>query len=152
MHKIISTSIFLIIFFISLIADDTKKYGEKITLTERTEISEIMNKPDSFVGQKILVEGTVVNVCAKRGCWIELASDKEFETIRVKVQDGIIVFPMEAKGKQALVEGEVYSFEYETEAECSGSCDQSKKSEENCEHDKKEVKTIYQIRGIGAEI
>ena len=152
MHKIISTSIFLMIFFVSLIAEDSKKYGEKITSTEKTNISEIINKPENFVGQKVLVEGTVVNVCAKRGCWIELASDKEFETIRVKVQDGVIVFPMEAKGRKALVEGEVYSFEYETEAKCSGSSDHSKKSEKNCEHGKKEVKTIYQIRGIGAEI
>ena len=128
MHKIISTSIFLMIFFVSLIAEDSKKYGEKITSTEKTNISEIINKPENFVGQKVLVEGTVVNVCAKRGCWIELASDKEFETIRVKVQDGVIVFPMEAKGKKALVEGEVYSFEYETEAECSGSSDHTKKS------------------------
>lgn len=152
MHKIISTSIFLMILFVSLIADDTKKYGEKINSTEKTNISEITNKPENYVGQKVLVEGTIVNVCAKRGCWIELASDKEFETIRVKVQDGVIVFPMEAKGKKALVEGEIYSFEYETDAECSGSCGHKKENKENCEHGKKEVKTIYQIRGIGAEI
>lgn len=152
MYKIISISILLLIFFVSLTAEDTKKYGEKITSIEKTNISEIIDKPEKFVGEKVLVEGTVVNVCAKRGCWIELASDKEFETIRVKVQDGVIVFPMEAKGKKALVEGEVYSFEYETEAECSGSCTHGKESEEKCEHAKKEVKTIYQIRGIGAEI
>ncbi len=152
MYKIISISILLLIFFVSLTAEDTKKYGEKITSIEKTNISEIIGKPEKFVGQKVLVEGTIVNVCAKRGCWIELASDKEFETIRVKVQDGVIVFPMEAKGKKALVEGEVYSFEYETEAECSGSCKHGKENEENCEHAKKEVKTIYQIRGIGAEI
>jgi hypothetical protein len=152
MYKIISISILLLIFLVSLTAEDTKKYGEKITSTEKTNISEIIDKPESFVGKKVLVEGTVVNVCAKRGCWIELASDKEFETIRVKVQDGVIVFPMEAKGKKALVEGEVYSFEYEAEAECSGSCAHGKENEENCEHAKKEVKTIYQIRGIGAEI
>lgn len=152
MYKIISLSILLLVFFVSLIAEDTKKYGEKISSIEKTNISEIIEKPESFVGKKVLVEGTVVNVCAKRGCWIELASEKEFETIRVKVQDGVIVFPMEAKGKKALVEGEVYSFNYETEAECSGSCMHGKESEENCEHAKKETKTIYQIRGIGAEI
>lgn len=152
MHKIISIPLVFILLAVSLIANDTKKYGEKITSTEKTAISEIMSNPENFVGQKVLVEGTVVNVCAKRGCWIELASDKEFETIRVKVQDGVIVFPMEAKGQKALVEGEVYSFEYEADAECSGSCTHGKESKENCEHANKEVKTIYQIRGIGAEI
>lgn len=152
MYKIISLSMLFLMFFVSLIAEDAKKYGEKISSIEKTNISDIIDKPENFVGQKVLVEGTVVNVCAKRGCWIELASEKEFETIRVKVQDGVIVFPMEAKGKKALVEGEVYSFEYETDAECSGSCTHEKEDKENCEHANKEVKTIYQIRGIGAEI
>lgn len=152
MYKIISLSMLFLMFFVSLIAEDAKNYGEKISSIEKTNISEIIDKPENFIGQKVLVEGTVVNVCAKRGCWIELASEKEFETIRVKVQDGVIVFPMEAKGKKALVEGEVYSFEYEAEAECSGSCTHGKEDEENCEHANKEVKTIYQIRGIGAEI
>ena len=65
MHKIISISFVFILLVISLIADDTKKYGEKITSTEKTAISEIMSNPENFVGQKVLVEGTVVNVCAK---------------------------------------------------------------------------------------
>ncbi|MEN8192303.1 MAG: DUF4920 domain-containing protein [Bacteroidota bacterium] len=153
MNKIISIFLYTFILLVSLQAEDTKKYGEDIALTEKTKISDIVKSPQDFVGEKVLVEGTVVNVCAKRGCWIELASDKEFESIRVKVQDGVIVFPMEAKGKKALVEGEVYSFEYEVEAECSGSgCKENEEKHEDCEHHKKETKTIYQIRGIGAEI
>jgi len=90
MHKIISISIFFIMFFVSLNAEEKKKYGEEITLTEKTNISDILDNPESFVGQKVLVEGTIVNVCKKRGCWIELASEKKFETIRVKVEDGAI--------------------------------------------------------------
>ena len=152
MHKIISIFIFFIMFFVSLNAEEKKKYGEEITLTEKTSISDILDNPESFVGQKVLVEGTIVNVCKKRGCWIELASEKEFETIRVKVEDGAIIFPLEAKGKKALVEGEVYSFEYEAEAECSGTCGDGKKNEGSCEHGKKQVRTIYQIKGLGAEI
>ena len=62
--------------------------------------------------------------------------NKEFETIRVKVKDGEIVFPMEAKGKTALVEGEFYSFNVESEAECGGDCADHKK--EGNEEGKKE--------------
>ena len=114
----------------------------------------ILENPKNYEGKKVLVEGTILNVCAKRGCWIELASDKEFETIRVKVKDGEIVFPMEAKGKTAIVEGEFYSFEVETDAECSGGdCgDHKKEGEEGCKHGEKQIKTIYQIKGLGAEI
>lgn len=153
MQKFILSTILFVFLVINLAAEDVKKYGEDITLSEKTKISEIVESPEEFVGKKVLVEGTVINVCKKRGCWIELASDKEFETIRVKVQDGVIVFPMEAKGKKALVEGEVYSFDFESEVECSGeNCGHSKENHEDCEHSKKEVKTIYQIKGIGAEI
>ena len=127
--------------------------GEEITVKEKTKVSDIVANPQNFVGKKVLVEDTVLDVCAKRGCWIDIASDKEFESIRIKVQDGIIVFPMEAKGKNALVEGEVYSFEYEVEADCGGiGCKEEEANKEDCDHTKKEIKTLYQIRGIGAEI
>ena len=143
------TQILLIILFLSatFFASETKKYGKEISLTDKTNISNIMSNPELFVGKKILVEGTIVGVCAKRGCWIKLAGDKEFESIRIKVKDGEIIFPLEAKGKTALVEGEVYS--YKVEEECK---DEHKNGEKhNCENGKSD-KTIYQIKGLGAVI
>ncbi len=155
MQKYILLFVFTVLLSANLFADDTKKYGKEITSTEKVKVSEILAHPENYEGKKILVEGTVLNVCAKRGCWIELASDKEFESIRVKVKDGEIVFPMEAKGKTAVVEGEFYSFTVEADAECGGGdCGEHEKDgkEEKCNHDKKQVKTIYQIKGLGAEI
>ena len=132
------------------------QYGDEITLEEKTSISEILANPAEYEGKKVLVEGTVVGVCAMRGCWIDLSSDKEFEKIRVKVNDGEIVFPMETKGKTALVEGEVFAFSYETEAECSGSCqhksEEGEEKKEECENHEKETKTVYMIKGLGAVI
>jgi len=140
------TQIFLIILFLSttFFANETKKYGKEITLTDKTNISKIIANPELFVGKKVLVEGIIVGVCAKRGCWIKLAGDKEFESIRIKVKDGEIIFPLEAKGKTALVEGEVYS--YKVEEDCTDG-----KEEHNCANGKSE-KTIYQIKGLGAVI
>ena len=154
MQKYILLFVFTVLMSVNLVADDAKKYGKEITSTEKVKISEILENPKNYEGKKVLVEGTILNVCAKRGCWIELASDKEFETIRVKVKDGEIVFPMEAKGKTAVVEGEFYSFEVEVDAECSGGdCgDHKKEGEEGCNHGEKQVKTIYQIKGLGAKI
>ena len=115
-EKIIkSGSLFLLLVSAMMYAKETKNYGEKITLKEKTSISKILENPEAFVGKKVLVEGTVVDVCEKRGCWINLSSDKEFESIRIKVNDGEIVFPMETKGQKALVEGEVYSMVVEGE-------------------------------------
>jgi hypothetical protein len=80
-------------------------YGERPTLSDTTLISAILTEPDAYVGQRVLVAGTVVEVCEKRGCWMQVASDQEFQALRVKVEDGVIVFPMTARGHAAVVEG-----------------------------------------------
>jgi len=136
---------------INIFADDAKKYGSDLTLSKTTPISEILADAESFVGKKVLVEGTVVGVCAKRGCWMDISGDKDFEKIKIKVNDGEIVFPMEAKGKNALVEGEVYSIVTEGEG-CGGSdCAEESEKEHNCEHEKT-TKKVYMIKGLGAVI
>jgi hypothetical protein len=88
-------------------AGSPKKYGKHLTLKEKTKVSDILAAPEKYKGKKVLVEGAVVDVCEKRGCWIELGSDKEFESIIFKVDDGVITFPMSAKGKTARAEGVV---------------------------------------------
>jgi hypothetical protein len=82
-----------------------KLYGKELTGSETVALSELMKNPDTYVGKTVRVEGLVVDVCAKRGCWMELAGDQEFQSIKIKVDDGVIVFPMEAKGKKAVAEG-----------------------------------------------
>lgn len=164
----------LLITFLSVtmaMAADTeeKKYGDDLTLKEQTKISEILANPDNYVGKKVLVSGVVTDVCAKRGCWINLASDKEFDKIRVKVTDGEIVFPMDVKGHEALVEGEVYKMEFDADGNlisktedphvCANHAKEVKekseaKSDESCmkEEESKVAEVIYQIRGIGAVV
>lgn len=88
-----------------VLAGEGKSYGESLTKKETIKISELLADPDPYVGETVLVEGLVTGVCEKRGCWITLASDKEFEEIRIKAQDGVIVFPIEAKGHRAVAEG-----------------------------------------------
>ena len=145
-------SIFLLILFVSLIeAGNGKKYGKEISLKNKTKVSDILANPSKFEGKKVLVEGTIVGVCETRGCWIELSGDKDFQKIKVKVNDGEIVFPMEAKGKKALVEGEVYSMVVQGD-DCGGDCDKKEKKEDSkCEHEKTNKK-VYMIKGLGAVI
>jgi len=139
--------------FIFAISDDKDKYGKEITLEEKTSISDILSNPEDYLDKTVLIEGEVLDVCPKMGCWMEIKSDVEGEKIKVKVKDGDIVFPVEAKGHTALVEGKVYKIElskedavsyYEHEAEeRGGEFDPSTVTE---------AVTIYQIKGLGAEI
>ncbi|MEI6669778.1 MAG: DUF4920 domain-containing protein [Acidobacteriota bacterium] len=82
-----------------------KKYGKALTIKETTKVSDIFAKPDAFNGKRVKVQGPVVDVCSEKGCWIAIGSDKEFQSIRFKVDDGVIVFPMDAKGLTGTVEG-----------------------------------------------
>jgi hypothetical protein len=91
----------------SALAQSGKLYGKALTLKEKTPISAILKDPKAYNGKRVQVEGTIVEVCEERGCWIRISSDKEFEAIRFKVDDGVITFPMEARGKTVLAEGVV---------------------------------------------
>jgi len=128
------------------------KLGKELTLNEKTKISGILSNPTDYIGKKVLVEGEVLAVCKMAGCWMEVTDENE-KKIRVKVKDGEIVFPEEAIGKTAVVEGEVYKIELDEEqaknylehmAEDAG--------EEFDESSVKGPMTLYQIKGFGAVI
>jgi len=141
----------LLIAALTFIQAQDKKFGNDLTLTDKTDVTTLLEKPADFDGKKVLIEGTIVDVCETRGCWIDIAASEGYEKIRVKVDDGVIVFPMEAKGKTALVEGEVYAV---TPANsCAGNCsaaEKEKEGEHGCTHE--QVAKVYQIKGEGAVI
>ena len=143
----------IVLFSALFIFAGQKELGKKISLKKKTSISKILENPEKFMGKKVLVEGTILAVCEKRGCWMELASDKEFQKIKIKVKDGEIVFPLEASGKTALVEGEVYKISM-TQEEAIKSA-QHEAEEHKTKFDPSTIKgpvTLYQIKGLGAVI
>ncbi len=127
--------------------------GAPLTITEVTKVSVINNEPDEYVGKRVLIEGLVINVCAKRGCWMDLASDVPFEKIQVKVIDGEIVFPLEAKGQNAKVEGIVEALKLTQKQAIE--LGKHRAEENGTEFDSASVTgpvTYYRIRGLGAVI
>ena len=105
MRRLSVAAIVLLVSAVVSLSAQEKKYGTALTLKEVTKISDIYADPDKFAGKRVLVEGPVVDVCAEMGCWLALGSDKESQVLRFKVEDGVIVFPMTARGKKAKVEG-----------------------------------------------
>ncbi len=130
-----------------------EKFGKEITLTEKTNISDILADPESYLDKTVLVEGEVLDVCHNMGCWMDLSSGTEGEKIKIKVKDGDIIFPVEAIGGTAQVEGKVYKLDLKEE-----------EAKEYYEHMAEEngktfdpttisgPLTLYQIKGQGAKI
>jgi hypothetical protein len=130
-----------------------KTYGEELTLTDTVLISQLMASPQAYIGKRVLVKGVITDVCKKRGCWISLASDAEYQEIVIKVTDGEIVFPVESRGKMAIAEGVFEAIELSLE---QAQRYLAHRAEENGKaFDPSTVTgpiTIYRIKGTGARI
>jgi hypothetical protein len=134
-------------------ADPAGTYGKGITLSDTVEVSELLDNPEAYEGKVVLIRGNVVDVCQKRGCWIEVGGDRPYEKITVKVNDGEIVFPLSAKGNRAVVEGMVERIELTEEQAVKWKTHQAEERGET--FDPASVSgplTIWRIKGVGAEI
>jgi hypothetical protein len=80
-------------------------YGEGVTLEESIEIQTLLGDPDPWLGKRVRVDGVVSAVCQHRGCWMQIKDPDSERAIRIKVEDGVIVFPTSAIGKDAAAEG-----------------------------------------------
>lgn len=85
------------------------RYGAGITVAEDAIVSidALLADPEAYQGKTVRVEGMVTDVCPKRGCWMDLAGQGAGQKVRLKVQDGVMTFPMEAKGQTAVAQGTV---------------------------------------------
>ena len=83
------------------------KLGAGITLKDATSIKALIDKPADYVGKTVRVDGVATAVCEHMGCWMAIApaGDPKGPTLRLKVEDGKIVIPVSAKGKQVSAEG-----------------------------------------------
>jgi hypothetical protein len=87
----------------SLAAEE--KFGAGVTLKDATPIVKLLESPAGYVGKTVRVEGTISAVCEEMGCWMELKDEASGKSIQLKVDDGVIVFPVSAKGKKGTGEG-----------------------------------------------
>lgn len=93
---------------VAFAADDTT-FGTGVTLETATPIADVIAKPADYAGKTIRVEGVVTGVCQHMGCWMTLApagaTGEKPAALRLKVDDGVIVFPVSTRGKTAVAQG-----------------------------------------------
>jgi hypothetical protein len=95
----------------SLAAAADTTLGSGVTLDRATPIADVIAGPATFAGRTVRVEGVVTAVCEHMGCWMTLApagaAGDPPATLRLKVEDGVIVFPVSARGRTAVAQGVV---------------------------------------------
>jgi len=106
MAKTSALAVMLALASVPAFAGGPAAYGAALTVDEPTPIAAILEAPAEHAGRVVRVEGKVSGVCSMAGCWMEL-EDEARRRIRVKVEDGVIVFPADAVGQKAVAQGTV---------------------------------------------
>lgn len=152
MKRIIFYTIILSLATAAAAVAKSEIFGSGVTLEETTQVSAILDKPEAYAGKRVRIEGMILEVCAKRGCWVYVAGDRQGEKIQVKVNDGEIVFPMSLSGRMGIVEGivEVLNISREEMIQYL----QHLAEEKGQPFDPASVKAerLIRIKGLGAEV
>lgn len=134
-------------------AGEERVFGKGVSSEDTIAISELLAHPEDYLDKTVRVQGPVVGLCKKRGCWMDLGSDQEFQKITIKVKDGEIVFPANCLGEWAIAEGVFTALPLtreqavrylKHEAECQG--------ETFDEASVPEDFVLYRIQGTGAVV
>ncbi len=141
--------------FVAPLAGGETRLGTGVTLKDSTPIKSILEQPAAYVGKTIRVDGVATAVCAHMGCWMAVAAEGpvgnegpergnvQAPTIRLKVDDGVIVFPVSAKGRKVSAEGVFEAL--------GGAGDSRDAAQEHAKHDPKASQS-YQLKATGAII
>ncbi|MEL1236719.1 MAG: DUF4920 domain-containing protein, partial [Candidatus Neomarinimicrobiota bacterium] len=81
-------------------------YGNILSKKEIIEVSQLLSNSDKYLDKRLLISGSIIEVCPMKGCWVQIKDDNSQETLRIKVTDGKIVFPLSAVGNKIIAEGD----------------------------------------------
>jgi hypothetical protein len=131
----------------------TLKLGGPLALKDSVPVGKVTAAPEGYVGKTIQVKGKITEVCQMMGCWMSLADADTGKLIRIKVNDGDMVFPKDSVGKMAVAEGKLVKIELNRDQAIEKARHEAE--EQGRKFSAASVKTgatIYQIQGTGAQI
>src|SRR5512134_3795845 len=122
--------------------------GKPLTLSQPVAVATLMTAPDASVGKVVQVKGKVSEVCERMGCWMQINDGKS--AVRIKVNEGEIVFPKTSNGKTAIAEGSLTKLQLTKDQAIARAKHEA--DERGTRFDPACVRsgtTIYQIQGTG---
>jgi hypothetical protein len=113
----------------------------------------LLSAKDQYLGKTVQVKGTITEVCQEMGCWMQLVEQSTGARLKIKVEDGVIVFPKDSAGKTAIAEGVFSKLEMTREEAIAQAQEEAQDTKRK--FDPASIKgpvTLYQIAGTGATI
>lgn len=143
---------FVVLFLTGLVCAGAEvRLGQPFTKAEPLTVAALLREAAAHEGGTVQVKGRITEVCQMMGCWMNLVDPASGESIRVKVNDGDIVFPKDASGRMAVAEGKLKKIVFTREQAVAMA--QHEAEEQGRKFDPASVKagkTFYQIQGTGA--
>lgn len=127
--------------------------GKPLTVKEPMSVQKLMAAKEQYLGKTVQVKGTVTDVCRRMGCWMELVESSTGVRVKIKVEDGVIVFPKDSVGKTAIAEGVFSKLEMTREEAVAQAQHEAEANKRK--FDPATIKgpvTFYQIQGTGAVV
>ena len=143
--RLVTSTILAVSAAVALSAAQT--FGAGVTLKETTSLDRVISNPAPLQGKTVKVEGVVTSVCTHMGCWMALAvkDAPNVKTLLVKVDDGVIVFPVTAKGKRAAAQGVIERVASDAEGQAA--------AQEHAKAEQREsAGTTWQLKATGAVV
>ncbi len=131
-------------------AGDGTSFGDGVTVEKAVAVETLLASPADYMGQTVRVDGIITGVCKMRGCWIQV-SDEEGNGVRIKVEDGVIVFPATSMGQKASAQGVFEGVPATVQEEKHKAHKEEGDKHEACDT-KPQGEMVYFIKGTGAVI
>lgn len=135
-------------------AEEIMILGQGLRVHEATSIHTILERPDDFIGKTVRIEGEVLDVCPRKGCWAQIGD--EDSSLRIKVKDDVIVFPADSLGRTLAAEGMVEAIEQTRQQHLDWLAHLAEERGETFDEKTAEIGDgpfrWIQIRGVGGEL
>lgn len=82
-----------------------KKFGQPVTETKATALTDLVKEPGQFADKTVRTEGVVSAVCKSMGCWMEIADSSG--QAHIKMAGHSFFVPRDASGHRAVIQGKV---------------------------------------------
>jgi hypothetical protein len=126
------------------------KVGNPLTAKRTVSLTDLVAKPERYVGKTFRVEGKITEVCQVMGCWVML-TDGKGAMMRIQMEEGKVAFPKDAAGRSVVAEGKLARYQLSKEQAIA----EAKHAAEDAgrpfhPESVKGPAVIYQIEGTGA--
>jgi Domain of unknown function (DUF4920) len=129
-----------------------QRLGKPLSAKQPLSLASVIAQSDQLAGKTVQVKGKVTEVCQMAGCWMNL-TDSRGNLLRIKVEDGDIVFPKDSVGKTAIAEGKLEKQEMTREQVLAQAKHEAAEAGRAFDpHTVKAGKTAYLLAGTGAVI